>query len=198
VNFGEETNCDSLTVNVDGTLPTRATMSRVDPLTGETEMVTSTGSELPALGTTTLDAVRGASRVPQTTVVVRRQGAGTHAQMQDYVNGVLRRHAWWIIARGTLDGLHYGRVLRSRKLVTIKGLGRAYNGNYYVRKVTHTLGPRSYSMQFEAGRNALGQLGTEPFTGERPGAAAVPVALGPGADTDVVRVREDGPEVLPA
>ncbi|HYJ78720.1 MAG TPA: hypothetical protein VEW03_03885 [Longimicrobiaceae bacterium] len=198
VNFGEETNCDTLTVNVDGTLPTRAVMSRIDPLTGQPETVTSTGSELPPLGTMTLDSLRGASSVPQTTVAVRRQGAGTRAQMQDYVNGLLRRHAWWVVARGTLDGLRYGRVLRSRKLVTIKGLGRVYNGNYYVRKVTHTLGPRSYSMQFEAGRNALGQLGNEPFTGERPDTAAVPVAAGAGADTDVVRVREDGPEVLPA
>jgi len=198
VNFGEETNCDSLTVDVDGTLPTRAVMSRVDPLTGEAETVPSTGSELPALGTMTLESLRGASGVPQTTVVVRRQTPGTRAQMQDHVNGVLRRNAWFVVARGTLDGLRYGRVLRAHKLVTIKGLGRVHNGNYYVRKVTHTLGARTYSMHFEAGRNALGQLGTEPFTGERPGAAALPVAAGAGADPDVVRVREDGPEVLPA
>ena len=198
VNFGDETNCDRLRVNVDGTLPTQASMSRVDPMTGRAETVPSTGSGLPPLGTTELSALRGAVRVPQTRVVVRRQGAVSRAQMQDHVDGLLRRHAWWVNARGTLDGLRYGRVLRSRKLVTIKGLGRTYNGSYYVRKVTHTLGPRSYSMEFEASRNALGQQGSEPFAGENPAAAAVPVAVGPGADSDRVVVREDGPEVLPA
>ncbi|HEX7048855.1 MAG TPA: hypothetical protein VF188_01485 [Longimicrobiales bacterium] len=196
VHFGEETNCHDLRILVDGTKPTAASMTRIDPLTGEPESVTSTSSGLDPLGTTELSELRGYG-IPQTTVVVRRQGAAGQAQMTAYVDGLLRRHGWWIVATGKLNGLRYGRVLRSKKLVTIKGFGRAYNGNYYVRKVTHKLARRSYSMEFEAVRNALGQLGTEDFTGEQPAAAALPVAAGAGADPDRVVVRTGGARVAP-
>ncbi|NIR59232.1 MAG: hypothetical protein GWO02_06775 [Gammaproteobacteria bacterium] len=66
-----------------------------------------------------------------------------------------------------------------------------------MRKVTHRLTMRTYSMEFEAYRNRLGQLGTEDFAGERSG-AGVPAAIGAGADPDVVRVRADGARVAPA
>ncbi len=194
--FGEETNCHELKIRVDGTWPTEVAMSRVDPMTGEPESVTAESSGLEPLGTIDVASLRGHG-VPPTKVVVRRQGAASQAQMTDYVEGILRRHGWWVRATGTLDGLRYGRVLRSKKLVTIKGFGRRYNGNYYVRKVTHRLTMRTYSMEFEAYRNRLGQLGTEDFAGERSG-AGVPAAIGAGADPDVVRVRADGARVAPA
>lgn len=197
-NFGEETNCEDLQVSLDGTRPTVVQMSHIDPVKGTPDSVEVTSSELDALGTTDLFELRGSAQLRQTRIVVRRQLAMSKESMTDYARGLLRRHGWWIKASGTLNGLRYGRVLRSRKLVTIKGLGTSYNGNYYVRKVTHELGPRTYSMKFEAYRNRLGQLGTEDFSGERPDAAPIPVAMGAGADGDVVRVREDGPQVAPA
>ena len=110
---------------------------------------------------------------------------------------MLRRHGWWVTARGTLNGLRYGRVLRSRKLVTVKGAGPNYNGNYYVRKVQHHLTMRTYDMDFDLARNALGKLDIEPFEGEQPD-AVMPAAAGPGADADAIAVAESGPRVLPA
>jgi phage protein D len=196
--FGEETNCDNIDVDVDGTMPTEAVMQRFDPVTGETTTETATSSGLPTLGTEPLSALRGHG-LPQRRILVRRQGAASPAQQAEYVAGLLRRHGWWIKASGTVNGLKYGQVLRSKKLVTIKGLGATHNGNYYVRKVTHTLGPRTYDMAFEAARNGLGKLGSEDFTAERPdAAAAVPLAAGAGADPEAVTVLESGPQVLPA
>jgi phage protein D len=198
VNFGDETNCTDFHVEVDGTRPTEAIMRRIDPLTGQPQIASATASGLPSLGTTPLSDLRGQAQLEQTRVVVRRQGAATEAQMNDFVQGLLRRHGWWVKATGKLNGLVYGRALRSKKLVTIKGLGRSYNGNYYVRKVMHRLGPRTYTMGFEAVRNALTQLGTESFEGESPQSSSVPAAAASGADTDVIEVRTDGGRVLPA
>jgi hypothetical protein len=63
--------------------------------------------------------------------------------------------------------------------------------------VQHRLTARTYEMQFELARNALGQLGTEDFAGESPDALAPPAA-GPGLDSDVIEVTAGGPRVLPA
>jgi hypothetical protein len=161
------------------------------------QTVTAVSSELEALGTRDIADMRGFG-VPPTLTFVRNQGAATEADMTDFTRGVLRRHGWWVSARGTLNGLVYGRVLRTKKLATVKGYGPTYNGNYYVRKVTHKLEPRRYVMEFEAVRNRVGRLGTEPFEGENPETAALPAALGAGADTDRVVVAESGAQVAPA
>jgi uncharacterized protein len=197
VNFGEETNCTQFRVEADGTAPTVATAMFIDPMTGAVEDSRKERSDLRPLGTDTLDAMRGAVGVPQTVHVCKRLGCVNKAAADDYTLGLLRRSGWWVTASGRLNGLRYGRVLRSRKLVTIKGGGPTYNGMYYVRRVKHELTMRTYEMDFEAVRNAVGKLGSEDFEGEKPDSLAPP-ALGPGADTDTVRVVESGPRVLPA
>jgi phage protein D len=197
VNFGEQTNCDDLTIDVDGTRPTEALISRINPDTGEPETTTVTESGDAPMGTTPLSELRGAG-FPQTRVMIRRQSPASSVDMQRRAQALLRRHGWWITAHGALDGLRYGRVLRSKKLVTIKGLGRDHASNYYVRKVEHSLTSRTYTMNFEAVRNSVGRLGTEPMEGETPNPLGVPAASRSGADTDVVVVAESGPLVAPA
>ena len=135
--------------------------------------------------------------MPQAKRIARGLGFHSGTQAAAYAAGILRRNAWWVSAQGELNGLRYGRVLRSRKLVTVKGVGSHYNGNYYVRKVRHRLTSRTYEMHFELGRNALGKLGSENFEGERSD-ALTPAALGPGIDADAIEVAADGPQVLPA
>lgn len=197
VNFGEETNCTQFHVEADGTAPTVATTMFVDTMTGRVSESRCERSDLRALGARTLDTQRGAAGAPQAVHIGRRLGGLDQTRADDYTRGMLRRNGWWVRATGRLNGLRYGRVLRSRKLVTLKGAGPTYNGVYYVRKVRHELTMRTYDMSFEAVRNAVGQLGTENFEGERPD-ALVPPAIGPGADTDTVRVAEAGPRVRPA
>lgn len=197
VHFGEETNCDQLQFESDGTAPTEAAVSYFDALEGEARTDAPTESSLPALGTKLLSSLRGQVQMPQSRRIARGLGFSSPAQADEYAAGMLRRNGWWVTAQGRLNGLRYGRVLRSRKLVTVKGVGPNYNGNYYVRKVQHSLTARTYEMQFELARNALGRLGSEPFEGEHPDSAAPP-AIGAGADADAIAVSESGPRVLPA
>jgi phage protein D len=199
VNFGAQSNCTRFSVDADGTLPTEAEIAFVDPMTGETpQPVVKTESGLPALGARLLSGMRGAAGVPQARLVPRRLGCMTQAQAEDYATGVLRRNAWCVVATGHLNGLRYGGVLRTRKLVTVKGVGEPHNGTYYVRKVHHQLTARTYDMNFELVRNALGTLGSEDFQGESPDAGPAVPALGPGVDMDTVQVAEGGARVMPA
>jgi hypothetical protein len=65
------------------------------------------------------------------------------------------QHADAVRGSGTLDVVRYGRVLRSRGLVGVRGAGEAFDGLYYVRSVTHTLRRNEYKQAFTLARNGL-------------------------------------------
>ena len=56
---------------------------------------------------------------------------------------------------GSLDVLRYGRVLRARKLVGVRGVGTAFDGLYYVSSVTHKIKRGEYKQDFSLTRNGL-------------------------------------------
>ena len=56
---------------------------------------------------------------------------------------------------GSLDVLRYGRVLRARKLVAVRGVGTAFDGLYYVSSVTHKIKRGEYKQDFSLTRNGL-------------------------------------------
>jgi len=58
-------------------------------------------------------------------------------------------------ATGTLDVLRYGRLLKARSLVGVRGAGTAFDGLYYVKSVTSTLKQGEFKQQFSLTRNAL-------------------------------------------
>jgi hypothetical protein len=58
-------------------------------------------------------------------------------------------------ASGSLDVLRYGRVLKARQLVGVRGAGLAFNGLYYVDSVTHSLKRGAYTQSFKLSRNGL-------------------------------------------
>jgi len=56
---------------------------------------------------------------------------------------------------GSLDVLRYGRILKARGLVGVRGAGDAFNGLYFVKKVTHKIKHGEYKQDFEFTRNGL-------------------------------------------
>jgi hypothetical protein len=56
---------------------------------------------------------------------------------------------------GSLDVLRYGRPLRARELVGVRGAGRAFDGLYYVKSVTHDIKKGEYKQSFNLTRNGL-------------------------------------------
>lgn len=60
-----------------------------------------------------------------------------------------------VSASGNLDVLRYGRVLKARRLVGVRGAGVAYDGLYYVQSVTSTLKRGEFRQSFSLTRNGL-------------------------------------------
>jgi phage protein D len=60
-----------------------------------------------------------------------------------------------ITVSGTLDVVRYGRVLRPRELVGVRGAGVTYDGSYYVTSVTHNLQRGEYTQDFTLAREGL-------------------------------------------
>lgn len=60
-----------------------------------------------------------------------------------------------ISGSGALDVLRYGRVLRSRMLVGVRGASLAYDGLYYVDSVTHNIKRGEYKQSFSLSRDGL-------------------------------------------
>jgi hypothetical protein len=60
-----------------------------------------------------------------------------------------------VSATGSLDVLRYGRVLKARGLVGVRGAGVAYDGLYYVQSVKSSLKRGEFKQNFTLTRNAL-------------------------------------------
>jgi hypothetical protein len=63
-----------------------------------------------------------------------------------------------VIASGEVDAVRYGQAMRSRRLVGVAGVGASYNGNYYVRQVTHRIQRGQYTESFTLTREGRGAL----------------------------------------
>ncbi|QHQ36672.1 hypothetical protein [Algicella marina] len=72
------------------------------------------------------------------------RGFAAAAQKADPVSG-----------RGRIDVLRYGRILRARSLVGVRGAGRAFDGVHYIDSVTHDLSRGSYKQSFTLKRSGL-------------------------------------------
>jgi hypothetical protein len=60
-----------------------------------------------------------------------------------------------VSATGSLNVLRYGRALKARQLVGVRGAGLAYDGLYYVQSVTSTLKRGEFKQNFQLTRNGL-------------------------------------------
>lgn len=101
----------------------------------------------PPLGASALlanrtEPVAGTAKYSATRATMR--GLAQAAQSADGVSGT-----------GTLDVLRYGRVLKARRLVGVRGVGAEYDGLYYVKSVTHHIKRGEYKQNFTLGRNGL-------------------------------------------
>ncbi|RFM26938.1 hypothetical protein [Deminuibacter soli] len=65
------------------------------------------------------------------------------------------RSADVVTGNGSLDVVRYGTVLKSRALVGVRGAGIAYDGLYFVKKVTHKIKRGQYKQEFTLSRNGL-------------------------------------------
>jgi hypothetical protein len=68
---------------------------------------------------------------------------------------VASRSADAVSGQGSLDVVRYGRLLKSRQLVGVRGVGTAFDGLYFVKGVTSTIKRGEFKQSFELSRNGL-------------------------------------------
>jgi len=65
------------------------------------------------------------------------------------------QHSDSVFGTGRLDVARYGRLLKSRQLVGVRGAGLPFSGLYYVKSVTHDIKRGEYKQSFTLARNGL-------------------------------------------
>jgi hypothetical protein len=65
------------------------------------------------------------------------------------------QHSDSVFGTGSLDVVRYGRVLKPRRLVGVRGAGIPFDGLYYVTQVSHDIQRGSYKQSFSLARNGL-------------------------------------------
>jgi hypothetical protein len=89
-----------------------------------------------------------------------------------------------ISGSGSLNVMRYGRLLKPRRLVEVKGAGYPHDGLHFVRSVTHNIKPGEYKQSFTLVRNGFEPLSLAAGVGATVLGAATTVGSGvrvPGA-----------------
>ncbi len=159
VNMGQDTNVSAFTVRNDMLRPTTVKVKglEVDSLTDQpVESLRQEDSTLGRGATSNVDRPR--------VVLLTGSGLSRGGELQTAAQGVVDRAAWSIWAEGELNTSTYGAVLRAKRPVMVRGVGRGFSGTYHVERVLHILTGDSWIQRFTLRRNALGLTGQENFT----------------------------------
>ena len=149
-NMGPATNVEDLSFSFDALAPITPVISIVEPFTQQTIQIPVPAGLSPALSAATSAPLR--TSLPRDTANLSftealRQALAMVTDSSDSVTG-----------QGMLDALRYGRALRSRRLVDVRGAGQSYDGTYYVKQVTHHLQRGQYRQSFTLKRGGLGSI----------------------------------------
>jgi hypothetical protein len=150
MNMGASTNLESISFSFDALGPATPRISILEPTTRLTITIPVPSGPRPPLSLRRAESLRitlpadTANLDPSQAAV---QSAATATATADAVTG-----------SGQLDAVRYGRVLRARQLVDVRGAGHSYDGSYYVKQVTHRIKRGEYKQSFSLSREGRGAL----------------------------------------
>lgn len=150
VNMDAHTNVESMTFSLNGLEKQIIIYTILDPITGKVPI------PIPVPNISILRPPMGARLTPPAKVKFAKQGAAqspTKAAQQ--ILGMTFNASDAITASGSLDVVRYGRALKSRMMVGVRGAGLAYDGLYYVNSVTHNIKRGEYKQNFQLSRDGL-------------------------------------------
>jgi hypothetical protein len=150
VNLDAHTNVESLSLSLDGTAKKIVVFTIFEPATQKVPI------PVPVPNVSVLRPPLGARPTPPARVEFAEGSARlTPAEAAKQILGMTFAASDAITGSGSLDVVRYGRPLRSRMLVGVRGAGLAYDGLYYVNSVTHDLKRGSYKQNFSLSRDGL-------------------------------------------
>ncbi|MBX3330925.1 MAG: hypothetical protein KF722_11020 [Nitrospira sp.] len=149
INMDAHTNVDSMSFTFD---TERRTLPIIYLHNKETKAII----PIPVLDITPLNPPLGLiPPIPMQTKPVR--GMAKYSPVEALLIGVAKaaKSSDAVKGTGSLDVLRYGRVLKARKLVGVRGAGPAFDGLHYVTSVTHAIKRGEYKQNFTLSRNGL-------------------------------------------
>jgi hypothetical protein len=150
VDMDAHTNVESLSFSLDGTAKKVVVYTILDPATRKIPI------PIPVPNVSILRPPLGARLTPPAKVEFAKSGTALDPlEAAKRALGMMLASSDAIRAQGSLDVVRYGRPLRSRMLVGVRGAGLAYDGLYYVNSVTHDLKRGAYRQSFSLSRDGL-------------------------------------------
>jgi hypothetical protein len=151
MNMGPQTNVDTpINFNFNALGPVAPQVTVLEPITKTAITIPAPSGLRPPL------ALRPASSL--------RTSVSRDSANLDTTQGLLRAQSSTtessdaVTASGEVDAVRYGQAMRSRRLVGVAGAGASYNGNYYVKQVTHRIQRGQYKENFTLTREGRGAL----------------------------------------
>ena len=151
VHMGSFTNVKTLNFSNDALAPVSTESSIQEPLTRLSIPIPS----LPALR---LPPLAGSPAPAQRSVILRESANQNAAEAVTAAVAAATRAPDAVSGDGELEAVRYGSVLRARRVVGLRGAGTSYDGNYYVRRVTHVIAAGEYTQRFTISREGTGSL----------------------------------------
>jgi hypothetical protein len=149
--MGPSTNVTTLRLMNDALAPIATSGTFVEP-------ITKTSIRIPALPSLRIPPLTSTAGSARRTERLRCTANRNPAQAATAAQAAATRASEPVTAEGELDTVRYGSVLRARRLVGVRGVGRSYNGAYFVRSVTHKIQPGVYTQTFKLSREGTGAL----------------------------------------
>ena len=150
INMGAASNVDTLSFSLDGLAKKIVVMTVMDPVTRRTPI------PIPVPNFNILRPPLGARPTLPSKVEFPANAAGLAPDAAaSYALALSFGATDAITGTGTLDVLRYGKVLRSRMTVGVRGAGLAYDGFYYVNSVTHSIKRGQFKQSFNLSRDGL-------------------------------------------
>jgi hypothetical protein len=150
VNMDALTNVESLSFSLDGTAKKIVVITIMDPVTKKIPV------PIPLPNINILRPPLGARpTMPSKLEFAEGMAALGPIDAANFALRMLMSSNDSVTGSGSLDVLRYGRVLRSRMLVGVRGAGLAYDGLYYVNSVTHNIKHGEYKQNFNLSRDGL-------------------------------------------
>lgn len=161
VDQGPETNVEAISFQYDALAPTLVAGFVQDAITEFDLPVVTLGSSA-----TRLPPLASQPALPNNLPFVRYQqfvDTGLTAfQAYDYAQAVTDLSTDRVVTvQGRLNAIRYGNILRAPGIVGVRGVGSSYDGNYYVKSVTHRIRTDEYSQEFTLTREGIGSLTSE-------------------------------------
>lgn len=163
VHFGEETNVNRFSIEVNALTPTNVAMFQVDRVNKEILDAAAETSQQTALGDTDPAGLLSSGMNPGQ-IYIGMNAATGNPEMAALCQGLFHEGEWFVTGEGEIDANEYGHVLKPRGTVTIKGVGETHSGVYYVTHVTHSFTPDGYTQSFRVKRNGILPTGDEDFS----------------------------------